>query len=98
MVDRPLLAADPDPQGTERRILELLAELGPYETLHRRRMSQQVWGTDLAHASRTYSALGRLHNRRLVARGAAPHSTWKITDAGRAALALDRTLTEGEPA
>ncbi len=89
-------SADKAPQWTERRILEELNRLHHHASLHPIELCRLVFGTTKVNASAVNSALGRLHNRRLIRRSG-PYGggrCWRITEAGRAALALDDALAE----
>ena len=85
-----------DPKETERAILLLLAELPLWHSLHPRVIQYRMLGTDKVGADATNSAVGRLHNARLIKRSG-PYGggrKFMITDAGRAALNLADVIDE----
>jgi hypothetical protein len=82
-----------DPGWVDRRILEILASLHPYQSLDPRELSGRVWRTTKYGRSNTASGLGRLKTRRLVEERRAHR--YAISQAGRDALALAQELDGG---
>jgi hypothetical protein len=93
---RQWLAPARDPQWVERRILEVLADLRPFQSLDSRTLSQKVWSSDRHGRSHTAAAVGRLKVRRLVEERSS--GRYAITDAGVAALGLAEAMDEPEGA
>lgn len=88
LASRQFTVPDKNPEQTRRRILHVLADLGPYQSMPRRQLSVAVWGTDKAHASQTYSALGWLFNKGWVKKASGRDYPYAITSEGRKHLEL----------
>jgi hypothetical protein len=83
-------ATDLDPAATRRAVLALLVELPAHDSLDPRIIGQRLYGSDLVGRSSSASAIGWLHNARLIERGGAYGGAkrFRATTAGRNAHAL----------
>lgn len=84
---------DKHPEQTEAAVLRVLAKLGRWDSMQARAISRVVQGTDKFGRGQTGSALGRLNGKKLIVE--IRRGTWRITDVGRAALALYDELNDG---
>lgn len=82
---------DKDPDRTRREILRVLNEAGC--SMRRRKIQQEIFG-DKWGAGHVATALLWLRERRLIERSYRDDRSYRITDAGRAALELDDLLRE----